>query len=280
MKIKTIFRCALSALVAAVISSSCSTPKNIAYFQGMENADIFEIANTQNMAIKVRPHDKLSIIVSCKDPALAKMFNLEVFTNSHVNTSSPNGANFRDYNVGYNDGIAAYTVSADGTIDFPVLGILKVEGMTRSELAGFVKGEIMGRGYIKDPVVTVEFLNTGISMLGDINRPGRYDLNTDVLTVVEAISLAGDIGIQGRRDNIKVLRKNGDKVETYIIDMTDPKKLYSSPAYYMQQGDIVYVEPNDIRKRQTIANGNSVTNISFWISIASLLTSAALLVKN
>ena len=123
-------------------------------------------------------------------------------------------------------------------------------------------------------------LNTGISLLGDINRPGRYDLNTDVLTVVEAISLAGDIGIQGRRDNIKVLRKNGDKVETYVIDITDPKKLYESPAYYMQQGDVVYVEPNDIRKRQTIANGNSVTNISFWISIASLLTSAALLVKN
>lgn len=273
-------RTALSVIVAGCLAVSCSTPKDIAYFQGAENTEIFEIANIQNKTIKVRPFDKLSIIVTCKDPALAKMFNLEVFTNSHAASSSVNGGSFRDYNVSYNEGISAYTVSAEGTIDFPVLGMLKVEGMTRTELAAFIKGEIMGRGLIKDPIVTVEFLNTGVSLLGDVNRPGRYDLNTDVLTIVEAISLAGDLSIQGRRDNIKVLRKNGDTMETYIVDMTDPKKLMSSPAYYMQQGDIVYVEPNDIRKRQTIANGNSVTNISFWISIASLLTSAAILFKN
>lgn len=279
MNIKSTLGSAVCALLLACVASSCSTPKNIAYFQGSENVDVIEIANAQNKALKVRPYDKLSILVTCKDPALARMFNLEVYTNSHVNNSSTTGGSFRDYNVGYNEGVTGYTVSAEGTIDFPILGVLKVEGMTRNELAAFIKGEIMGRGLIKDPVVSVEFLNTGFSMLGEINRPGRFDLNTDVITLVEAISLAGDLSIQGRRDNIKVMRKEGNAVHTYEVDLTDMEKLAKSPAYYLQQGDIVYVEPNDIRKRQTTSNGNSVTNISFWISVASLLTSAALLFK-
>lgn len=280
MKIKSKIGSVVCALLLAYVASSCSTPKNITYFQGSETTDVFEIANSQDKAMKVRPYDKMSIVVSCKDPALAKMFNLEVHTNSHVNTASTTGGTLREYNSPFNSGIACYTVSPEGTIDFPILGQLKVEGMTRSELAAFIKGEIMGKGYIKDPVVTVEFINTGFSMLGEITHPGRYDLNTDVLTLVEAISIAGDLSIQGRRDNIKVYRKEGDKVHAYEVDLTDMQNLTQSPAYYLQQGDVVYVEPNAIRKRQTTSNGNSVTNVSFWISVASLLTSAALLFKN
>ncbi|MDE5584775.1 MAG: polysaccharide biosynthesis/export family protein [Muribaculaceae bacterium] len=269
----------LSALLVACLFTSCSVPKNVAYLQGAQNAEIFEIASSQNSMIKVRPYDKMSIIVTCKDPVLAQMFNLPVYSNGHVQRSSATGGNLREYNLAYNDGISAYTVSSAGTIDFPVLGELKIEGMTRSEVAGFIKGELMGRGLIKDPIVTVEFLNVGISVLGDVREPGRYDLNVDQLTIIEAISLAGDLTIQGQRENIKVIRKEGDKVQTYLVDLTNPEALVKSPAYFLAQGDIVYVEPNDIRKRQTIANGNSVTNISFWISVASLLTSAAILFK-
>ena len=280
MKIKSILSGTLFALVLACLASSCSTPKNIAYFQGAENAEIFEIAEAQNKAIKVEPFDKLSIIVSCQDPALAQIFNLQVITNTAGQRSGFNGTdNFRSYNVGYSDGINAYTVSAEGTIEYPVLGTLKVEGMTRNELAAFIKGEIMGRGLIKDPVVTVEFLNVGVSVLGEVNSPGRYDMNVDALTILEAISLARDLSIQGNRQNIKVLRKDGDKLQTYVLDITDTEKLVKSPAYYLRQGDIIYVEPNDIRKRQTINNGNNVMNISFWVSVASLLTSAAILIK-
>ena len=280
MKIKSILSSTLFALILACLASSCSTPKNITYFQGAENAEIFEIAEAQNKAIKVEPYDKLSITVSCQDPALAQMFNLEVFTNTAGQRSGFNGTdNFRGYNIGYSDGINAFTVSAEGTIEYPVLGTIKVEGMTRNELAAFIKGEIMGRGLIKDPVVTVEFLNIGVSLLGEVNAPGRYDMNVDALTILEAISLAKDLSIQGNRQNIKVLRKDGDKLQTYVLDITDTEKLVKSPAYYLKQGDIIYVEPNDIRKRQTINNGNSVMNISFWVSVASLLTSAAILVK-
>lgn len=281
MKINISYKGMLGVLAGIGVLASCSTPKNVAYFQGAENAEIIEIAAAQNKAFTVQPYDKLSIVVSCKDPALAQIFNLNVFTNSQAQRSplSGTGTTLRDYNVSYNEGINGFTVSKEGTIDYPVLGIIKVEGMTRNEVAAFIKGEIVGRGLIKDPVVTVEFLNTGVSLLGEVARPGRYDLNADALTVVEAIALAGDLNINGQRENVKVFRREGDKVQTFTVDMTDAKGVMASPVYYLKPGDVVYVEPNNIRKRQTVANANSVTNISFWISVASLLTSAAILFK-
>ena len=281
MKINISYRGILGVLAGVCVLASCSTPKNVAYFQGSENAEIIEIASAQNKAFTVQPYDKLSIVVSCKDPALAQMFNLNVFTNSQAQRSSLSGtgSTLRDYNVGFSEGINGFTVSKEGTIDYPVLGVIKVEGMTRNEVAAFIKGEIVGRGLIKDPVVTVEFLNTGVSLLGEVTRPGRYDLNADALTVVEAIALAGDLTINGQRENVKVMRREGDKVQTFTVDMTDAKGVMASPVYYLKPGDVVYVEPNNIRKRQTVANANSVTNISFWISVASLLTSAAILFK-
>ncbi|MDE7349641.1 MAG: polysaccharide biosynthesis/export family protein [Muribaculaceae bacterium] len=281
MKIKSILSGVISAVVMVVLATGCTTPKNVAYFQGLQDSEVIEITSAANKEIRIQPHDKLKITVSCKDPALAKMFNLQVFSNSTAQRTGNNGTDrFLDYQVGYSDGLDAYNVTSQGTIDYPIIGTIKVEGMTRSELSAFIKGEIMGRGLIKDPVVTVEFLNVGISVLGEVASPGRYDINADVITILEGLSLAGDLNIQGQRENIKVLRREGDKVKTYTVDITDGKGLLQSPAYYLKQGDVVYVEPNNIRKRGTIANGNSVTNISFWISIASLLTSAAILFKN
>lgn len=281
MKINISYKGMLGVLAGVCLMASCSTPKNVAYFQGAENAEIIEIASVQNRIFKIQPFDKLSIVVSCQDPTLAQMFNLNVFTNSQAQRSPLNGtgSSLRDYNTAYSEGINGFTVSSQGTIDYPVLGNIKVEGMTRNELAAFIKGEIVGRGLIKDPVVTVEFLNTGVSMLGEVMHPGRYDLNADNLTLVEAIALAGDLTINGQRENIKVMRKDGDKMQTFVVDMTDAKGLMASPVYYLRPGDVVYVEPNNIRKRQTVANANSVTNISFWISVASLLTSAAILFR-
>lgn len=280
MNVKKIFINSILFITLSFWISSCSTPKDVAYFQGIQNAEVLDVAVAADKAIKVEPYDKLSIIVSSQNPALAQMFNLPVYSNSYVNKSSTiGGADYRNYNVGYNEGIAGFTVSAEGTIDYPLLGVIKVEGMTRNELAAFIKGEIMGKGLIKDPIVTVEFLNVGVSVLGEVTRPGRYDLNTDLITIVEALSLAGDLTIQGRRENVTVIRKEGDKVQTYLVDLTNTNDMLNSPAYYLKQGDVVYVEPNNIRKRQTTNNGNNIMNVSFWLSVASLLTTAAVLLK-
>lgn len=265
-------------MATAIIAASCSTPKNITYFQDV--TDNMTVENAARRDIKVEPDDKLSIIVNSKDPALANLFNLGVYSNrlGQVSPTSGTGTVLMDYSLPNSEGISTYTVTPEGNIDFPVLGKLHVAGMTRSELAGYIKGELMGRDLVKDPTVTVEFINTGISVLGDVNRPGRFDINRDNLTIVEAIALAGDLTILGKRDNVLVMREENGKTNTYRVDLTDAKSLMSSPAYYLKQDDVIYVEPNNMKKRSTTVNGNNVLNASFWISVASLLSSVAVLI--
>lgn len=258
-------------LASIFFATGCTTPKDVAYFQDVTDT-IVQLPNPRQITIE--PFDKLSITVKTMDPSLSALFNLNIITDraNIENPSNGTGSSLRTYNY-TSEGLAKYTVDAEGNIDFPVLGKLHVEGMTRSELAAFIKGELMGKDLVKDPIINVEFFNTGVSVLGEVANPGRYDLNTDQLNVIEALSLAGDLTIQGQRENIAVLREEADGLHTYRLDLTNIGELVKSPAYYLKQGDIIYVEPNDIRKRQTTNNGNNLLSTSFWISVASLLTS-------
>ena len=145
--------------------------------------------------------------------------------------------------------------------------------MTRAELSGYIKGELVGRELVKDPTVLVDFLSTGISVLGEVSRPGRYDLNRDDINIIEALTLAGDLTINGQRENVKVVRIEDGKVNTYVLDLTDAASLVKSPAFYLSQNDVIYVEPNAQKKRSSTVNGNNALSVSFWVSVASLLTS-------
>ena len=171
----------LRILLAALVimgAASCSTPKQVTYFQDLTE-DV--VSTVPPVLTKVEPSDKLSIVVKTKDAQLVNLFNL---------TLPGDRAG---------DGYSEYTVTPQGTIDFPVLGTLEVAGMTRGELAAFIKGELIGRQLVKDPVVTVEFLNAGFSVMGEVPTPGRYTFNKDQITLLEARSMAGDLGLQGRR---------------------------------------------------------------------------------
>lgn len=261
-----------------LIMGAC-TPKNITYMQDLNENVVIE--NAQRKAMKIQPEDKLSIIVHSKDPELAALFNLPVVANNTRNMGSMNGQGTTSRSYATSEGLSSYTVSPQGTIDFPVLGTLHIAGMTRNELAGFIKGELIGRNLIKDPTVTVEFINSGVSILGEVRSPGRYDMNRDNITILEAIALAGDLTIQGKRNNVKVVREEVDgTVHIYELDLTKGNKMMNSPGYYLKQNDVVYVEPTSLRKRETTVNGNSALSTSFWISAASLLTSIAVLVVN
>lgn len=262
------------AIIFAAVGLSGCTPKNITYFQDVTN-DSAIVENTANKQIKVKPNDKLSIVVKSKDGELSQLFNLPIVTNS-VNTTTTNSTEAHLYNQ--TSGMSFYNVDPAGDIDFPVIGHMHISGMTRSELAGFIKGELMGRNLLKDPTVIVEFVNTGISVLGEVNRPGRFDLNRDNISILDALALAGDMTIQGQRNNVKVIREENGKRQIYVIDLTKGNDILKSPAFYLQQDDVVYVEPNDIKKRQATANGNIVLQASFWVSVASLLTSIAVLI--
>lgn len=240
------------------LMTGCRAPQDIAYFQDVEETTL-QIPNQGE--IRIKPDDKLAIIIKTMEPQLSSLFNLEIISDR-----------VGDQNISLS-GMSRYTVSPQGTIDMPVIGLVKVEGMTRTELAAFIKGELMGRNLAKDPVVTVDFSNFGVSVLGEVNNPGRYEINRDRLTILEALSLAGDLKIEGKRENVKVVRENGGEAKTYKVDLTNLNELTQSPAYYLSQGDVVYVEPSDMKKRQATTNGNNLYSTSFWISVASLLTS-------
>ena len=153
---------------------SCKTPEQISYFQDLRpGVSENEIINPRD--IKVRVEDKLAIIVNSRDPQLTTMFNLPYITQTIGNQSGANNQS---------RGISGYTVRKDGTIDFPVLGTLKVLGMTREEIAAMIKKELINRNQLKDPVVTVEFMNLTYSVLGEVSSPGRYSIEKDKVTIL------------------------------------------------------------------------------------------------
>lgn len=256
-------------------ASSCTTPKDIAYFQDVTPGQTIQPLNRND--IKVRPEDKLSIVVSTQDPALSSMFNL-VTTQNRIG-SGGSGGTLGGSSTGGSGQTSLYTVDADGDINFPVLGRLHVAGMNRTQLSKYIETEIKSRELVKDPIVTVDYANTGISVLGEINNPGRVEFNKDHLTIVEAIAMAGDIAPDGMRQNVTVMREGPDGQQTvYKVDLTDMNQLAQSPVYYMQQNDVIYVEPNDKAKRNTTPNGNSPFTPAFWFSIASFALTIGTLV--
>lgn len=253
----------------ALALCACSAPKHISYVQDASNG-YSGASNAEAMVLKLMPGDQISVIVTCKDPALTSLFNLP-YVAQRIGS-----VNELSNSIG--QGISGYLVAADGCIDFPVAGKIKVAGHSREEVADIIKTELQNRNLVKDPVVTVEYMNLGVAVMGEVNKPGRYTLAKDGLTVFDALSMAGDLTIYGRRENVKVVREvNGDR-KVYELDLCSMDSLLQSPAFYVQQNDIVYVEPNDVRARQSTVNGNNVLSTSFWISIASLASTITMLI--
>ncbi len=242
-----------------LLSVACSTPKEIIYFQDMGSDSIATVH--QFAPIRIQPGDKISIIVNSKDESLSSLFNLK----------RPVGQSSMKSDLGY-------TVDSNGNIDFPVLGKVNIAGLTREEVEAKIKSELIAQNLIKDPVVTIDFQNLSVVVLGEVVSPGRYNIEKDRVTVLDALGMAKDLTIYGKRDCVKVMREENGVQKTYEINLLSGKEVYDSPAYYLQQNDIVYVEPNNTRARQSTVNGNTVRSTSFWLSFISLLTSVVVLI--
>lgn len=251
---------------------ACSTPARITYFQDLRPGESEQqvVAATE---IKVRPGDKLSIIVNSRDPQLTLLFNLP-----YVGQQIGQGSVTSNATSSNSQGVSGYTVDEQGMIDFPVLGKIEIAGKNREEIAAFIKEELLAKNLVKDPVVTVEYMNLCISVLGEVASPGRYSIDRDKVTLLDAISMAGDLTIYGKREKVLVLREENGVQRVYGVNLCSAEHLYTSPVYYLRQNDVVYVEPNNVRARQATVNGNNVRSTSFWISLASLLTTIAVLV--
>lgn len=256
---------------SVAIVAACSTPANIAYFQDTEEAEGAQIAQIREIILQ--PGDVISIVVNAKTNELSALFNLP-YTARRIGQSSDNSISGTSGSQ-----MSGYTIAQDGTIDFPTLGRLKVAGMTKQQVAKMIKDELRLQGQANETVVTVEFMNLTYEVLGEVSRPGRYSISKDGMTILEALATAGDLGIQGKRDNVMVLRNEDGKQRTYTIDLCSTRSIISSPAYYLQQNDVIYVEPNDLRKRQSKVNGNNVRNASFWMSLGTFATTMILAVQ-
>ena len=247
-----------------LLLSSCAAP-NVSYFNDFDNGQIQTLV--QQADIRLQAGDKLSIVVKSKDQNLSNLFNLSYISHRV-------GANQNQRN----DNVCIYTVDHNGDIDFPVLGSIHVAGLHRDELAKLIKQKLVSQNLVNDAVLTVDYMNLGFNVLGEVHEPGRYNFDRDRLTILDAISMAHDLTIQGCRDNVLVIRDTEKGRMTYRVNLQAGKELLQSPAFYIQQNDVIYVSPNHYRSRQTIVNGNNVLSASFWLSVASLLTSVAVLI--
>lgn len=264
MQIKTI----LPLLLVIILLGSCSSARQINYLQDLQPGVPAEISAAA--IIRIKTEDKLSIIVNSRDPQLANLFNLPIVS-YRVGQTTPVPTNT-------NQQVSSYTVDGQGDIDFPVIGKIHVAGMSREEIAALIKSELIEKNLIKDPVVTVEFTNHAISVLGEVNKPGRYGIDRDKITILDALGMAGDLTIYGKREDVLVLREENGRQIPYKINLCAGHELLTSPAYYLQQNDVIYVEPNSVRARQSTINGNNVRSSSFWFSLASLLTTVVVLI--
>ncbi len=261
--------------ITSLLLASCSTPKDIIYFQEQNTGSIVEASRYLN--IKVQPEDKLSIVVSTQDPALSALFNLVAPTNS-IGSNSSSSASIGG-STGDGGRMSYYTVDPFGDINFPVLGKIHIAGLSRSQVAEKIADELIKSNQVKDPIVTVEFANANIALIGEVKSPGRYGINEDHVTIIEAIAMAGDLTINGQRENILVMRDTGNGTyESYRVNLLNANELAASPVFYMQQGDVVYVEPNKKVMRETTPNGNSPFTPSFWISLGSVAVTIASLI--
>ena len=254
----------------------CSTPTNVAYFQNAE--DIRGMTLQQEQPLRLRSKDKINIVINSADPMLVNQFNLTAATNSMRSLGSETTPLTTTGGSGGGTAqILAYTVDEQGDINFPVIGKVAVEGKTRQEVAEYLRRRLIERDLVKDPIVTVEYVNLAISVLGEVNRPGRIEMMKDNFTILDAIAYAGDLTIDGQRENIMVFREVDGEDQTYVINLCDRQNVLSSPAFYLQQNDVVYVTPNAKRKREAKTTGNIFNQPSVYISVASLLTTISAL---
>ncbi len=257
--------CAIVLSSTLMAMSSCGTPKEIAYFQDFASHPD-TILNIQKRVITIKPTDKLYIGVKSKDPQISQLFSL---------SSGPN--NSSTYTLSKD--AYYYTVDSHGDIDFPVLGTIAVGGLTREQVAAKIKQALLSQSLVKDPVVTVSLSNLHYSVIGEVTRPGQFDIEDEQVSILDALGKAGDLTIYGNRTNVMVLRQEGEHQKVYSLNLCSGKDVLNSPVFYLQQNDVVYVSPNETKARQSTVNGNNIRSTGFWISLASLATSVAVLIK-
>ena len=234
---------------------SCASKKDLIYLQGIENQKSYD--SSLRYEIKLQPDDLLSIVVSAENPEVTIPFNLPQ-AQGNVGATSTTGRTF--------------LIDNDGFIDYPVLGKIKLGGLTRTEATAKLK-EMIGN-YINDPSIALKVLNFKISVLGEVTRPGNYTIVGERISILEALSLAGDLGIYGKRKNVLIIHDDEGKKTYTRIDMTDAN-LLNSPQYYLAQNDVIVVEANRTKWNSSVVGPNT----AIWLTGVSLLLTVLIFLR-
>lgn len=254
---KPVFKFFLLIIYASFFVASCTHRKNLIYFQGsMGNTDGNKIYNPV-----LRNDDLLSILVMDMDDAAVRPFNIPL---SYVSQNIG----------GYTQGApspSGYLIDCEGNIDFPVLGKIKLAGLSRSQAIDTIKIKL--KSYLAHPSVLIRIQNFKVTVLGEVRNPGTFTIPNERITLPEAIGIAGDLLITGVRKNVLIVREVDGKTTETRVDLRS-RDLFSSPFYYLQQNDLIYVEPNRAKINSSVINPS---NISIGVSVISLLVTMAVL---
>ncbi|WP_139956316.1 polysaccharide biosynthesis/export family protein [Flavicella sediminum] len=252
---KVLYNYCLLILVIGVFYS-CAPRKNLVYFQGIEKHGFNELKDYSPI---LKPDDRLSISVSSIDYEATKPFNLPVAAfsgNQLTTTSTPQ--------------LQTYLIGKDGMIDFPKLGMLKLSGLTRLECVNLIEKKL--EKYLQEPQVVMKLLNFSVSVLGEVSSPGIKSVTRERYTILDAIAAAKDLTVYGKRKNILVVRETEEGLTYNRIDLTSAE-VFNSPVYYLQQNDVVYVEPNKPRinsSTNSSTNGIIISSVSLLLTIISI----------
>lgn len=237
--------------IIVLFFTSCKTKEDIVYFQNAKNFET--IVDTDTFQAKLKVGDMLTIYVSTLDLTVTQPYNVVIQT-------------------GTTGELIQYVIDFEGNIDFPVLGKVKLLGLTIEEAKELFKKKFEEGQLLKDPVIIINFTNFRVTVAGAVNNPGVYSVSGERISILEALGLAGDLEIKARRDNVLVVRDfNGSKTYTRV-DLTN-KEIFNSPVYYLTQNDYVYVEPNN----SAISSASGDTRINTIITISSFLLTTALI---
>lgn len=237
-------------ILSILILFSCGSRKEIVYFQTQEELN----TNFNQFVPTIQANDQLAILISGSDPSAVAPFN-----QTSTMTVNATQQNISPYHP-------TYTVNSEGYINMPIIGEVKLAGLTRNEAVALLKEKLSK--YIINPGVTVNFVNFRITVLGEVKSPGSFTVQNERITLLDALGLAGDLTIKGKRENVIVIRETNGKKEKFILDLTSDATL-NSPAYYLAQNDVIYVEPNSAQ----VAASKFTPNYSLWISLAGVVIS-------
>lgn len=251
-----VFKHIIYGICIMAVLSSCVSNRKMIYLQGASEAYAVPRNLEENFELKIEPDDQLAISITSKDQELLQRFNNNTLIGGGNNSMT--GTN----TINVTSGVAYFQVDKEGNIEFPIFGTINVGGLTTREISSLIQKRVRDEGYINDAVVNTKIMSFKVTVMGDVKNPGTQTYQGERLTILEALGKAGDLNNSARRDHILVVREEAGKRITYELNLLDQQSVFSSPAYYLQQNDVVYVQPN---KSQRVKGSTSYT----WLTVGS-----------